>query len=142
MPSVSINKTALKNIEAHALQDFPNECCGFLFGKASVEKREITEAHAIKNSKEGDQKRRFEIHPLDYMKAERKALNENIQLLGIYHSHPLHPAIPSEHDLAQAQPSFSYFITSVEAEKIINTSSWILNDKNQFTEETINIKNQ
>lgn len=142
MPNVSINNKALKSLETHALRDFPNECCGFLFGKTKDGNRTINEAQAIKNSKEGDQRRRFEIHPLDYLKAEKKALAEGIELLGIYHSHPLHPAIPSEHDLAKAQHGFSYFITSVNADKIIMTKSWILNKKNTFTEETININKQ
>ncbi len=68
------------------------------------------------NHKEGDQRRRFEISDLDYMKAERHAAKEGLTLLGVYHSHPLHPAIPSEHDHTVAMPFFSYLIVSVQTE--------------------------
>ena len=67
----------------------------------------------VENSKEGDQRRRFEISPLEYMKAERFAIENQLQLLGVYHSHPDHPAIASQHDLAVAMPYFSYIIISV-----------------------------
>lgn len=140
MHEVTILKTELEKLEQHAIRDFPNECCGFLFGTAHQNGKTITSAFAVKNNKEGDQRRRFEIHPLDYIKAEKKALEENLELLGIYHSHPLHPAIPSSHDLKSAQASFSYFITSVNEKTINNTSSWILNQQQEFEEEKIILK--
>jgi proteasome lid subunit RPN8/RPN11 len=80
------------------------------------------------------------------MTAEQHALDHEWTLLGIYHSHPKHPAIPSEHDRKAAQPYFSYVIISVPdkpAEKgistgdTINLRSWLLNEEQQFEEEKI-----
>lgn len=133
---LKISSDALADMQKHAEATYPDECCGFFYGK-NDEIREILEAKEVINSKEGDKKRRFEIHPKDYMKAERFALENDTTLLGVYHSHPEHPAIPSEHDLRQAQPFFSYIIISVKSEKAVDTRSWQLNNEGQFEEEKI-----
>ena len=135
---LQIEAEALSIIHEHAIADFPNECCGFLFGQNSTE-RIITEAKPVQNSKSGDQRRRFEIAPLDYLAAENYALENELMLLGIYHSHPKHPAIPSEHDRIQAVTFFSYIITSVEENKIEDTTSWRLSDKKTFQTESIEV---
>ena len=66
----------------------------------------ITNILEVNNSKTGDKKRRFEISGKDYMQAEKFALENDFLLLGIYHSHPNHPAIPSEHDRVAALALF------------------------------------
>jgi proteasome lid subunit RPN8/RPN11 len=130
------------NIEQLMLDDarqaFPDECCGFLFGKEEGDDRILTDILVVNNSKEGDKRRRFEIAPKDYLKAERYADKTGQTLLAVYHSHPNHPAIPSEHDRVAAQPFFSYLIVSVQDGKIDHARSWRLNDDQQFEEETIN----
>ncbi len=119
---------------------FPDECCGFIYGKEEDGIRLISEAAPVHNSKEGDKKRRFEISPFDYMKAERYALEKGLELLGVYHSHPSHPAIASEHDLKVAMPFFSYVIISVYDAKTIDIKSWRLRDEERiFDEETVTI---
>ena len=130
------------NIRALLIEDavnsFPDECCGFLFGaEDDHENRSILEIRVTDNSKPGDKTRRFEISALDYMKAEQYALEKKWQLLGVYHSHPNHPAIPSEHDRKAAQPFFSYVIISVLNNEIITLRSWRLNEQEQFEEERI-----
>ncbi|MCP4120888.1 MAG: hypothetical protein GY751_03965, partial [Bacteroidetes bacterium] len=57
-----------------AIEAFPNECCGFMYGYDTERERVIEKAIPVINSKEGDQRRRFEINPFDYMKAESYAL--------------------------------------------------------------------
>lgn len=135
---IQVSEEVLAEMHRHALADFPNECVGFFYGQSSGETKTVTEYGPLENSKEGDQRRRFEVNPLDYMKAERYALSNKLELLGIYHSHPLHPAIPSEHDLKQAVPFFSYIIASVNQSQVENTTSWQLNEENQFEEELLN----
>lgn len=134
---IEINQKSIDVMHEHALQAFPNECVGFFFGSSEEDHKHVLEAQAIPNSKNGDQRRRFEVSPIDYMKAERYAAENNVELLGIYHSHPLHPAIPSEHDRKQAVTFFSYIIVSVEKDKINKTTSWLLNEQEQFDEEEI-----
>lgn len=137
MKNIQFSPSALEAIYRHLEDAFPNEGCGFLFGKEDEKIREIIEAQLVTNSKSGDQRRRFEIHPLDYMKAERYAMESGLTFLGIYHSHPQHPAIPSEHDLKQAVPYFSYPIISVMDGKIDHIRSWQLGESGQFLEEQI-----
>lgn len=131
---VNIKETALQEMIQHAEETFPNECCGFFYG-SEKDSREITTVQLSPNSKEGDQRRRFQISPVDYMKAERYALEKDLTLLGIYHSHPNHPAIPSEHDLKQAMPYFSYIILSVQEGNYDHVRSWRLDEAGAFDEE-------
>ena len=142
---VVLEKGAEEVILQDALETFPNECCGFMYGNDKSDTRIITEAIRVINNKEGDQRRRFEISPADYMKAERYAVQKGLTLLGVYHSHPKHPAKPSEHDLAKAMPFFSYIIVSVFDDSIEDLTSWQLNDQGEFEEElvesTIFVKN-
>lgn len=133
---VDLSPDALKTMKNHAVGSFPNECCGFFFGSAG-DIISVSIAQTAQNAKEGDQRRRFEINPLDYMNAEKYALEHKLDLLGIYHSHPNHPAIPSEHDLKQAVPNFSYIILSVMNGDFDHIRSWRLNEQNIFEEEII-----
>lgn len=135
---ITLQPVAMDLMLKDAVQAFPDECCGFLFGEEDTEgNRTITAIQVVNNAKEGDKRRRFVIAPLDYMQAEQYAEANNLLLLGVYHSHPNHPAIPSEHDRVAAQPYFSYVIVSVLEGKIGPVRSWRLNDEVQFEEETI-----
>ncbi|GAB1395771.1 MAG TPA: M67 family metallopeptidase [Saprospiraceae bacterium] len=124
-------------ILADALRSFPDECCGFMFGTENGEERTISEIQIVNNAKVGDKRRRFEITPFDYMKAEQYAEANNLLLLGVYHSHPNHPSVPSEHDRVVAQPYFSYLIIAVRENEFVSLQSWRLNDDFQFDEEQI-----
>lgn len=134
---VKINEFAMKQMIEDTEQIFPDECCGFLFGKDTDGVRGIQIALPVLNSKEGDKRRRFYIAPKDYMNAEKYALENGLDLLGVYHSHPNHPAIPSEHDRVAALPFFSYVILSVMDGRYDLLRSWRLNDEQEFIEETI-----
>ncbi|MEQ9422967.1 MAG: M67 family metallopeptidase [Cyclobacteriaceae bacterium] len=138
--TLTINKDAYDEMTRHAEDTFPYECVGFFYGVDDGKKREVLVAREVKNVKKGDQRRRFEVDPYDYFHAEKFAEKNGLTLLGIYHSHPNHPAIPSEHDLKQAVPYFSYIIISVIDGKTDKVTSWQLNlDTDQFDEEAIKI---
>lgn len=105
---------------------YPEEACGFLVGHEQHGIRTITETWPATNVSGENRKRRFIVDPLDYMRAEKKAALEGLSLLGIYHSHPEHLAIPSEHDLAAAHPFFSYTIVSVMNGEVADIRSYQL----------------
>lgn len=136
---IAIHAGAEKVMNEDATQAFPDECCGFMYGADHGDgSRTVSVALPVHNASEVNRKRRFEISPRDYLKAEQYALENNLELLGVYHSHPDHPAIPSEHDRVAAQPWFSYVIISVLKGTVSNARSWVLNDSAQFDEEQIN----
>lgn len=124
-------------LDTHAESTYPFECCGFLLGKEANDQRQISHHLPVINSQVENQERRFLVSPTDYLHAERYAEENKLQLLGIYHSHPDHPAIPSEHDRKQAMPFFSYIIVSVDKGKAVDLRSWSLNPDFQFDEELI-----
>jgi len=137
--STIIDNSVLKDIRLRLESDYPNEGCGFLFGLDNHRVRHITQMIAVENQSTGDQRRQFLIDPHDYLQAERYAEKNGLQLLGIFHSHPDHPAIPSAHDLEFAQPWFSYFIHSIQKGKMAGTRSYrLIND--QLLEEKFNIR--
>ena len=140
---LEINSNSHLSIQQHLEASYPNEGCGFFFGREDQNgKRTVLLAEAVPNSKEGEQSRRFEISPLSYVKGEQKALELGLALLGIYHSHPNHPAIPSELDLKQALPYFSYIILSVQGGKASEMTSWRLNEETlQFDNEELLLVN-
>ena len=137
MIRLNISDAARSQMIEDALRTFPDECCGFMFGSETGELRTISAITVVDNSKEGDKRRRFEIKPSDYLCAERYADENGLTLLGIYHSHPNHPSIPSEHDRVAAQPYFSYVIVSIYERQFRSLRSWQLNEQSQFEEEEI-----
>jgi len=112
------------------------EICGFLFGTNS-NTRQITGVKPTTNASAQDKNKTFAIAPLEYLQAEEYAANNDLELLGIFHSHPNHPATPSETDRLAAQPFFSYVILSVMEQKFADVRSWRLNNEKQFEEEII-----
>ena len=135
---IAIDPKTRELMNKEGLGSFPDECCGFFYGhEDNLGNRQVTEILVVNNAKEGDKRRRFEISAKDYMLGEQYALEKGLQLLGVYHSHPNHPAIPSEHDRVAAQPYFSYIIISVLSNQSTHMRSWRLNDNFQFEEEEI-----
>lgn len=136
---ITIETKAAEEMFRDGINSFPDECCGFFYGtEDSNGDRKVSEVLLVNNSKDGDKRRRFEISSKDYLKAEQYAFEKDLLLLGVYHSHPNHPAIPSEHDRVAAQPYFSYIILSVFPGEVRETRSWRLNDEFQFEEEKVN----
>ena len=96
-------------IREHGEATYPHECCGALVGRDG----HVTSVVALPNTTEEGPRRRFLVRPSDYREAERRASELGVELLGFYHSHPDHPARPSQYDLDHAWPTFAYVIVSV-----------------------------
>jgi proteasome lid subunit RPN8/RPN11 len=136
--AITLAAAADAAIRAHGREAFPHECCGAMLGKAGV----VRKAYALPNTTEEGPRRRFLVRPDDYRAAEQRAREAGLELLGFYHSHPDHPAKPSQYDLDHAWPSFSYVIVSVMAGQDQLLTSWQLQaDRSAFDEETVEITN-
>ena len=132
--------TALRRqIEADGAAAYPNECCGILVGRDVGGRRLVERLQPGQNVFEADERyHRFSIDPRAQLKAEREAEAEGKVVLGFYHSHPDHPARPSEYDREHAWPFYSYVIVAVEKGRAAAMTSWVLDDNtNQFLSQAI-----
>jgi proteasome lid subunit RPN8/RPN11 len=108
--AVSLSRDTLDAIARHGVATYPHECCGALIERDG----QIVEAWPLDNTTSEGARRRFLVSPRDYLAAERRAGEIGGTLAGFYHSHPDHPARPSQHDLEHAWPNLWYVIVSVE----------------------------
>jgi proteasome lid subunit RPN8/RPN11 len=126
---------ALASIRDHGAAAYPDECCGALIGDESGQ---VMEALALSNTTTDERKRRFLIGPDEYRAAEKRASETGRTLIGFYHSHPNHPAVPSAFDLAHAWPNLRYLILSVRGGRPEEARTWRLReDRSAFDEETV-----
>ena len=109
--ATEIETTAVEEIRRHGGDTYPDECCGALLEREG----RIIEAFRLPNTTAAGARRRFRVGPSDYQLAEQRARQVGAILGGFYHSHPDHPARPSQHDLEQAWPNLFYLIVSVMA---------------------------
>jgi proteasome lid subunit RPN8/RPN11 len=119
---------------------YPNECCGFLIGSLDEPGvRIVTEARPVQNSREKEERyHRFFIEPGEFIRAEAYARKLGLSVLGFYHSHPDHPAEPSDYDRENALPFYSYVIAAVESGAAKDLTSWELSaDRVKFVSEPV-----
>ena len=98
----------------------------------------VIEALALSNTTSDERRRRFLIGPDAYRAAEARATETGKSLIGFYHSHPNHPAIPSAFDLEHAWPNLRYVIVSVMGGRPEAVRTWRLRtDRSGFDEEEL-----
>ena len=135
---IRLSKKIVDEIELHAEQTYPEECCGMILGFSHNGVHFIEEVIKIDNSQDENRRRRFFITPEQYRQAEQLARDLKMELLGFYHSHPDHPAAPSAFDTDHALPWFTYIIVSVKQGKAAAMTAWLLNEeRTQFNERVI-----
>jgi proteasome lid subunit RPN8/RPN11 len=118
-------------IRLHASETYPDECCGALIATGDA----IVEAYRLPNTTAAGARRRFRNGPDDSRLAEARARARAGTLAGFYHSHPDHPARPSQHDLEQAWPNLTYIIVAVKEGTPEDLKSWrLLEDRSGFEE--------
>ena len=133
-----------EEIERHAEQEYPRECCGLLVGRIVDEGRTriIHASVPVANifAEEAERHHRMAIEPLEYARTERRYAAEGLGVVGNYHSHPEHPAVPSQYDLEHLAPwpTMSYIVVSVRGGKAVELRSWELEaDRSRFDEEQV-----
>jgi proteasome lid subunit RPN8/RPN11 len=153
---ISLKAKHLYQIRTHAEATYPNECCGLLLGRIEATAKTVVDAIATENSwnqaeaaafaeatgqrqRQASQGSNFSIAPREMLAVQKQARAANLDIVGIYHSHPDHPAKPSEFDRAIAWPVYSYLIVAVPQGQATEILSWTLDDEHQFQEEAIAI---
>jgi proteasome lid subunit RPN8/RPN11 len=134
-----LSEELYREIETEGVRAFPNECCGVMVGRDVAGSRIVDRLQVLTNSFEAEEQyHRFRLDPKEYIAVEKAAGEEGKLVLGFYHSHPDHPARPSEYDRAHAWPFYSYAIISIMAGKPADMTSWLLDEATeQFVKEEI-----
>jgi proteasome lid subunit RPN8/RPN11 len=165
MAVLIISSEAVSTISGHGTEGYPFEICGFLVGLTTEAGREVREAWPVRNAWEADpearaemlkgveasggtagsdrwesasEARRFLVSPRDTMLSMKRARGAGLDLVGVYHTHPNHPAVPSDFDRDAAWPDWSYVIVSVRDGQVADFRSWALvEDGSRFEEEPV-----
>jgi proteasome lid subunit RPN8/RPN11 len=138
--TLTVGAIELDQIRRHGESDYPHECCGLLIGSFDPSGRKVAlEIFPIGNAREDAAKRnRFLIAPEDLMRGEKHARQRERDVVGFYHSHPDHPAVPSAFDLEHAWPVYSYVIVSVRDGRAEDLFSYELrSDRSRFDAEEL-----
>jgi proteasome lid subunit RPN8/RPN11 len=126
------------HIHEHAREAYPEECAGALVGMDVEEMKIVVDVWRAENTHGEERSRRFLIEPLQIKEFEERAAERDMDVLGFYHSHPDHPAEPSEYDREHAWPYYSYVIASVGEDGVEGMRSWVLkDDRSGYEEEQI-----
>ena len=138
---IEITGELIEQIEAHGERTFPHECGGMLIGRFENDAKTVVELLPMENSMaESERHNRVLITPKDVMRAERYAREKKLDVVGYYHSHPDHPARPSQFDLDHALPVWTYIIVSVLQGKAADVRFWQMeNDRSKFNEEKMEL---
>jgi proteasome lid subunit RPN8/RPN11 len=162
---LQIQQAAMEAVRRHAEEGYPLEICGFLVGAAEGEGRRVREAWPVRNAWEDDPEqragmlaamekgggsagaerweqfsaeRRFLVSPRDILASMKRAREAGLDLVGLYHTHPEHPAVPSDFDRDAAWPDWSYLILSVREGRVAEERSWVLaEEERRFMEEEV-----
>ena len=139
---MELPENLLAAIRDHGREAYPEECCGALLGQRQDGAVSVIRVERLPNAREGDRRRRYVIAPADYVRAEESADRDGLSLVGFYHSHPDHPAVPSEYDRAHALPFFHYLVLAVAGGQPGEAAAWILEeDRNVFVKEELVSRN-
>jgi proteasome lid subunit RPN8/RPN11 len=132
----------LNAIRRHGAQAYPEEGCGFLIGTVEDGDNQVLDTQPVANRQTENRERRYQITPEDYREANRAAADRGLDIVGFYHSHPDHPAEPSETDLEEATfPGYTYVIISVHGGTPHEITAWTLApDRSEFRPENISVE--
>jgi proteasome lid subunit RPN8/RPN11 len=153
-PTLKMSTEIAQNIRQHGAETYPHECCGALLGRdasgadgiatpggAELPLREILALFPLVNRREDSPHNRFSVTAEDVRDAEKAAREKKLDVVGWYHSHPNHPARPSQYDREHAWPWYSYVIVSVAGGKPEEMTSWRLSDdRSEYACEEIAIR--
>ncbi|MBV8199460.1 MAG: M67 family metallopeptidase [Acidobacteria bacterium] len=135
---VTVSAADLDSIGRHAERTYPEECCGFLLGEAQDGATRVDRVVPAANERRDSRHNRFVMNPETVLAAHKEARAAGLSVVGYYHSHPDHPAEPSEFDREHAWPGLSYLIVSVRGGQVDRARSWRLrDDRERFEEERL-----
>ena len=140
--ALKISISLYYDITSHLVKSYPNEGAGILIGQLNPTGKQARTIMPFQNKFAVDQQHhRYLITAEDMQDGERAAEENGLDVLGVYHSHPDHPAEPSRYDRVNAWPWYSYLIISVQNHVPGTARCWRLaDDRSKFNEEELLIE--
>lgn len=158
-------RAVLEEMKPWAETCYPREGCGLLLGdflpggdkrvrrfaalsnllrereKASAATLAVAADTLGRRAQTGGEKE-FVMDPAEYNRVSMEAMRQGLDVVGILHTHPDHPAKPSPTDAAQPLLSgYSVVIVKVDAGRYVETRSWFrAEEQDPFQEETVEVE--
>lgn len=138
--SLLISARNLAAIRRHGEADYPHEACGLIGGVWDGSVKRVVRLVPVANARADSPRNRYLIDPEVFRRTAGQLERDGLDVVGVYHSHPDHPARPSAFDREHAWPRFSYVIVSVTGGRSAALTHWVLaDDRSAFQEEPVTI---
>ena len=135
-PPLRLRAEGRAAIEQFARAGYPHEACGLLLGRCDGDATRLARVTHARNLATNRLADRYLLDPQDYLAADEEARRDGLEIVGIWHSHPDHPARPSSTDLANAWPDYTYLIIAVHQGEVVDLTAWRL-DASNFVQQTL-----
>jgi proteasome lid subunit RPN8/RPN11 len=138
--TIRLRAAHTEQVHSHLCSTYPEEGCGVLLGREQNGVRQVERVVTFDNVREDSRYNRYLISPEQFLRAEKEGRGAGLDVLGFFHSHPDHPARPSQFDLDHAWPWYSYVIVSVENAQAVDTRCYrMLDDRSRFEPENLEL---
>lgn len=136
MNRISLPAPLRDELATIAVDGYPYETCGVLVGACAADEVRVEKVFQARNLNTERARDRYVLDPDDLMSADLAAREAGLEIVGFWHTHPDHPALPSETDREAAWDGYSYVILSVSGARVEDLRSWRLNGEG-FAEEQV-----
>ena len=142
---LKIGQSLFEQLRIHGEETYPHECCGVLLGNIGDGEKQVRAVVRCVNVRTDSPHNRYHIDPRELVRIQREARQQELDIIGFYHSHPDHPARWSKTDLEEAHwLGCSYVITSVDQGRAAQTNSFLLSgpdeEQKAFADEPLQVE--
>ena len=126
--NIKLSKLVIEEIQAHGREAYPAEACGVFLGTMEAEAFQVRRIVRMDNYRKSETNYEFVIEPEALLRVMKEARKENLDIVGFYHSHPDHPAKPSEKDKkwgGETWPGVAHLILAVAKGEPGNMGAWV-----------------
>lgn len=99
---VELPSRILTSLHEAAGNAAPLEACGLILGEKLQDGVAVTEVVITRNVTEGNPTLEFELDPAEHIRLLRDARERGIEILGVWHSHPVTAGRPSKRDMERS----------------------------------------